>query len=451
MCSQYVTFVSMRETLTYRLNHPERFADNLSRYIDSLEYGIILRSNSYFHISNKNTVRSSFDFLAGLGSISICKPEINKLECLRSLYSNKDWLFGYIGYDIKNELEDLKSENNDELGFDDIFFFQPRIVIIDDEDSLIIKYFPHLDSADEIKSLLSALDHTDEVLEFKSTVTSFKRRFSKEDYLSTVAKIKEHIQRGDIYEMNLCQEFYNDNCEIIPSETFIALNRYSPTPFASFLKLKNKYVISASPERFLRKKGDKIISQPIKGTIARSVDPYEDEHIKEKLKNDPKERAENIMIVDLVRNDLSKVAEIGSVNVDELCGVYPFRQLYQMISTISCKLKEGNDFIDIIKATFPMGSMTGAPKIRAMQLIEHFERTKRGLYSGSIGYISPDQDFDLNVVIRTLLFNKDTKYLSFTVGGAITIQSDPEMEYQECMLKARAILSTLKATLEDAE
>ena len=157
------------------------------------------------------------------------------------------------------------------------------------------------------------------------------------------------------------------------------------------------------------------------------------------------------MIVDLVRNDLSKIAEVGSVNVDELCGVYPFRQLYQMISTISCKLKSEHDFIDIIKATFPMGSMTGAPKIRAMQLIDHFERTKRGLYSGSIGYLTPDRNFDLNVVIRTLLYNKDTKYLSFSVGSAITINSDPEKEYQECLLKARAILTTLKAEIVDAE
>ena len=441
----------MRETLTYRLNHPERFADNLTRYIDSLDYGIILRSNSYFHISDKNTVRSSYDFLAGLGAISTCDPIENKLESLRSLYSNKDWLFGYVGYDIKNELEELKSENTDNLQYNDLFFFQPRIVILDNEDSLIIKYFPHLDSVEDIKSTISALDHIEETSEYKSTVKSFKRRYSKKDYLDTVIKVKEHIQRGDIYEMNMCQEFYNDDCEIAPSDTFIALNRYSPTPFASFLKMKDKYVISASPERFLRKKGNKIISQPIKGTIARSIDPYEDEHIKEKLRNDPKERAENIMIVDLVRNDLAKIADVGSVNVDELCGVYPFRQLYQMISTISCRIKDGYDFIDVLKATFPMGSMTGAPKIRAMQLIEHFERTKRGLYSGSIGYISPEHDFDLNVVIRSLLYNKEKRYLSFTVGGAITIHSDPEAEYQECMLKAKAILSTLKATLEDAE
>ncbi|MHC1705081.1 MAG: aminodeoxychorismate synthase component I [Tenuifilaceae bacterium] len=441
----------MRETIIYHLKHPTRFADNLTRYIETLDNGIILRSNSYFQLSDKNTVRSHYDFLAGLGSISTCEPKTDKLNSLKSLYSNKDWLFGYIGYDIKNELEDLKSENFDGLGFDDIFFFQPRIVMLDNEDNLFVKFFPSLDTAEEINILLNKLDNDDDIADFTSNINIFKRRFSKQDFIKTVEEVKTHIQRGDIYEMNLCQEFYSENIEIDPAETFIALNRYSPTPFATFLKTNNRYVMSASPERFLRKKGVKIISQPIKGTMARSIDPYEDEHIRTKLRNDPKERAENIMIVDLVRNDLSKIAEVGSVNVDELCGVYPFRQLHQMISTISCRIKEDHDFIDVIKATFPMGSMTGAPKIRAMQLIEHFERTKRGLYSGSIGYISPEQDFDLNVVIRSLLYNKESKYLSFSVGGAITIHSDPEMEYQECMLKAKAILTTLKATLDDAE
>ena len=441
----------MRKTLTYHLSYPERFADNLTRYIEHLDKGIILRSNSYFQIGERNTVRSNYDFLAGLSSITTCEPSSEKLTTLKSLYDNKDWLFGYIGYDIKNELENLTSGNYDGLGFSDIFFFQPRIVMLDNEDNLIVKFFPELDSVEEIEALVSKLDNADEIPDFVSTVNSFKRRFSKEEYLTTVINVKEHIQRGDIYEMNLCQEFYNEDSVIDPAETFIALNRYSPTPFASFLKTNNKYVISASPERFLKKKGEKIISQPIKGTIARSISPEEDETIKAKLKNDPKERSENIMIVDLVRNDLSKIAEVGTVNVDELCGVYPFRQLYQMISTISCKIKKEHDFIDVIKATFPMGSMTGAPKLRAMQLIEHFEKTKRGLYSGSVGYISPDHDFDLNVVIRSLLYNKDTKYLSFTVGGAITIHSDPELEYQECMLKAKAILSTLKASIVDAE
>lgn len=442
----------MREVIKYDLQYPEDFADNLVRYIELLDCGIILRSNSYLSKKDKNSVRSSYDFLAGLSAQTICRPSSNKLETLRKKYSDvSDWIFGYVGYDIKNEIEELTSENIDGLGFNDLFFFQPKIVLLFKEDKLNVKYIPSVISPDEVDDIIKRLDVPCINCDFKSPIKHFKARFTKQEYLNTVNEIKNHIQKGDIYEMNFCQEFYNEEAEIPPAETFVALNRYSPTPFATFLKKGNNYIISASPERFLKKKGDVIVSQPIKGTVARSIDPDEDEMIKQALKNDPKERAENIMIVDLVRNDLSKIAEIGSVNVDELCGVYPFRQLHQMISTISCKLKKEHDFVDVLKATFPMGSMTGAPKVRAMQLIEHFERTKRGLYSGSIGYITPDHNFDMNVVIRTLLYNKDKKYLSFSVGGAITINSDPEKEYQECMLKARAILSTLKAEIIDAE
>ncbi|HCT29318.1 MAG TPA: aminodeoxychorismate synthase component I [Bacteroidales bacterium] len=413
---------------------------------------MILRSNSYLSKKDKHSVRSSYDFLAGLSALTICKPTSDKLNTLRKKYSDvSDWIFGYIGYDIKNEIEELTSGNIDGIGFSDLFFFQPKVVILYKEEKLNVKYFPNITSVDELNALVKELDKPCIDCDFKSPIRYFRGRFTKKEYINAVNEIKNHIQKGDIYEMNFCQEFYNDDAVIHPADTFVALNRYSPTPFATFLKKGNNYIISASPERFLKKKGDVIVSQPIKGTIARSIDPDEDESIKQHLKNDPKERAENIMIVDLVRNDLSKIAEIGSVNVDELCGVYPFRQLYQMISTISCKLKKEHDFVDVLKATFPMGSMTGAPKIRAMQLIEQFERTKRGLYSGSIGYITPDHNFDLNVVIRTLLYNKDKEYLSFSVGGAITINSDPEKEYQECMLKARAILSTLKAEIIDAE
>ena len=442
----------MREILKYDLTYPEDFADNLTRYIESLDCGIILRSNSYLSKKDKNSVRSSYDFLAGLSAHSICRPTTDKLNTLRKKYSDvNDWIFGYIGYDIKNEIEDLTSDNIDGLGYNDLFFFQPKIVMLFKDEKLNVKYYPDTTTVDEINKLVELFDRARDDKDYKSTINHFKRRFSKEEYINTVNEIKSHIQRGDIYEMNFCQEFYNDDAHLHPADTFIALNRYSPTPYATFLKKENNYIISASPERFLKKKGNTIVSQPIKGTIARSICPEEDESIKQALKNDPKERAENIMIVDLVRNDLSKIAEIGSVNVDELCGVYPFRQLFQMISTISCKLKPEHDFVDVLKATFPMGSMTGAPKIRAMQLIEQFERTKRGLYSGSIGYITPDHNFDLNVVIRTLLYNKDNKYLSFSVGSAITINSDPEKEYQECLLKARAILTTLKAEIIDAE
>jgi len=238
-------------------------------------------------------------------------------------------------------------------------------------------------------------------------------------------------------------EFYAENAKINPLQTYLKLNKISPTPFSAYFKLKNKYLLSASPERYIKKKGLNIISQPIKGTSARSSNKNIDIQNKVKLENDPKERAENIMIVDLVRNDLSRTAAIGSVKVNELCKIYGFRQVYQMISTISSTLKSANLYCEVIDKSFPPGSMTGAPKISAMQIIEELEETKRGLYSGAIGYFTPEKDFDFNVVIRSILYNTENDYLSYSVGGAITDKSVSKKEYDECLLKAKAMKEVL--------
>jgi para-aminobenzoate synthetase component 1 len=238
-------------------------------------------------------------------------------------------------------------------------------------------------------------------------------------------------------------EFYAENATINPLEKFEKLNAISQTPFAVYFKNNKQFLLSATPERYLRKEGEHLISQPIKGTAKRFLDPNEDQESKEKLASDPKERAENIMITDLVRNDLSRTAQKGTVQVQELCGIYSFQQVHQMISTITSKLDDKYSLIDVLKLTFPMGSMTGAPKISAMKIIEELEATKRGLYSGAIGYFSPNGDFDFNVVIRSILYNQEKKYVSFSVGSAITSLSNPEDEYEECMLKARAMHEVL--------
>jgi para-aminobenzoate synthetase component 1 len=217
----------------------------------------------------------------------------------------------------------------------------------------------------------------------------------------------------------------------------------SPTPFASYFKYDHQYLLCASPERFIKKSGDKLFSQPIKGTIKRGVDEAEDAQLKNELLHSEKELAENLMIVDLVRNDLARSSKTGSVNVDELFGIYSFKQVHQMISTVSSIIKNDTHIIDAIKHAFPMGSMTGAPKIMAMELIEKYETTKRGLYSGAIGYIAPNGDFDFNVVIRSLQYNAATKYLSYEVGSAITFDSIAEQEHDECLLKAKAIMDVL--------
>jgi para-aminobenzoate synthetase component 1 len=254
----------------------------------------------------------------------------------------------------------------------------------------------------------------------------------------------DYINKGDIYEANFCMEFFAEG-EINPISKFQRLNEISKPPFAVYFKNNKHFLLSASPERYLKKEGIKIISQPIKGTAKRFLDAKADEIAKQKLALDLKERSENIMITDLVRNDLSRTAQKGSVQVEELCGIYSFLQVHQMISTVTSLIDNQYSVIEVIKNSYPMGSMTGAPKISAMKIIEELEETKRGLYSGAVGYFTPNGDFDFNVVIRSILYNQENQYISFSVGSAITSLSVPENEYEECLLKANAMLNVLNS------
>jgi len=270
---------------------------------------------------------------------------------------------------------------------------------------------------------------------------AIQHRIQKETYIGIIEKLRQHILRGDCYEINFCQEFYATAVKVDPLLAYHRLTELSPNPFSAFYKLHDKYCCCASPERYLKRTGNKIISQPIKGTSKRNLnDKQLDEDNKQYLLQSSKEKAENVMVVDLVRNDLSRICVPGSVKVEELFGIYSFPQVHQMISTVCGELKEGVSIADIFRETFPMGSMTGAPKIRVMQLVEQYERTKRGLFSGAIGYIRPGGDLDFNVVIRSLFYNASTQYLSFQTGSGITFYSEPEKEYEECMMKAEAML-----------
>jgi para-aminobenzoate synthetase component 1 len=348
------------------------------------------------------------------------------------------YLYGYLSYDLKEQLHGLKSNNGDGLLFPETFFWKPKYVVnLQKENIEFLQGEKNSESLDFITQFLE--EETDQ--NFHPHNFNFKARISKEEYIHKILKIKEQIQLGNIYELNFCQEYYAENVDIpYEIDTYFKLNKITQAPYSSYFKFGDFDIFCGSPERFLKKEGNKLMSQPIKGTAKRGSTIEEDDLIKKTLSEDPKERAENIMIVDLVRNDLSRVAAINSVRVDELCEIYSFETVHQMISSISCDLKENVNFIEILKATFPMGSMTGAPKLRAMELIEELESFKRGLYSGSIGYIKPNGDFDFNVVIRTLLYNQKERYLSCSVGGAITIQSDPEKEYQECLVKVKRIM-----------
>jgi para-aminobenzoate synthetase component 1 len=436
---------AMRGIITIPIVDVNHLADQLCRWSQMEEYSIVLRSS---HNNNQNLWQEKlnrYQVIAAFGVEELIRPTNNHFENLRASRNQSDWLFGFLGYDLKNSIEKLESKNSDGLDFPEMLFFRPSIVFVVQANLLSIEFLTHKFDELTARKYFDNIMATPEVEGVNDLQISIQARFSKDEYTKTIENILNHIQRGDIYEMNLCQEFFASPCEINPYETYISLNNISPTPFSAFGRFNTNYLLCASPERYLQKQGTRVVSQPIKGTCPRGSNEEEDRILRENLKTDTKERAENIMIVDLVRNDLSRVAARGSVKVDELCGVYPFRQVNQMISTVSCELNPNFDNIDLLKATFPMGSMTGAPKVSAMKIIENYERIKRGLFSGAVGYFNPQGDFDFNVVIRTILYSKANKYLSFTVGGAITNASIPENEYNECLLKAKAIMQVLKS------
>ncbi len=351
-----------------------------------------------------------------------------------------NWVFGHLGYDLKNEMEKLSSSHSDGICFPDLYFFEPEIVIRLNEKEIVIEG----NETEKIFEDINSLFAMNEVEESSSVKPFIQNRISKEEYLSIICKLQQHILRGDCYEINFCQEFFAENATIDPVQVYKKLSHISPNPFSALYRLNDQWLICASPERYIKKQGRHILSQPIKGTAKRIEGNHHNDLLnKEQLLHSAKDRSENVMVVDLVRNDLAKVCKEGTVKVDELFGIYSFPQVHQMISTVSGELKEDISFTDIIKATFPMGSMTGAPKKRVMELIEQYEKTKRGIFSGAVGYISPKGEFDFNVVIRSILYNAASKYLSFQTGSGITFYSDPEKEWEECMLKAEAIKKVL--------
>ncbi len=386
--------------------------------------------------------KPAFECLLAAG----CKKEVradagDAFRRLRSFYDDAEgeWLFGHFGYDLKNETEVLRSGHTERTGFSDLYFFVPEWVIRLDTGGVIIY------GEDDIESVYREICASSGNVRQEKVHADLRCRISKADYLNTVSELQQHILRGDCYEINFCQEFFVDNILIDPLSTYVRLSDLSPNPYSSYYRVNDQYCLCASPERYLKKTGSRLISQPIKGTSGRRFDDAAaDLAAKNYLLQTEKEKSENVMVVDLVRNDLSRVCIPGTVKVDELFGLYSFPQVHQMISTVSGEIDIKNDWIDCVKATFPMGSMTGAPKMKVMELIEQYETTRRGLFSGAIGYLNPEGDFDFNVVIRSIFYNAADRYLSFQTGGGITYYSDPEQEYAESMLKAKAMRKVLE-------
>lgn len=434
-------FIFLRTIHKHSLEHPEIFKERLLHWAQQFDEVVWLDSSAY-----KDKYGSYDAILAVDAFTSIQTDYFEAFDRLNEYQqTTNDWIFGYLTYDLKNSTEDLQSNNFDGLGFPDLYFFQPKKLFLIQGDEVTIQYLKLVD--DEIDEDFNAINSTSvssSISVSSSEPIKIKLRIHKDEYFEKVNKMLSHIHRGDIYEANFCQEFFAENSTINAVDVFNKLNEISKPPFATFFKNSDKYLLSASPERYIKKEGDRVISQPIKGTAKRSVDKIEDAKLAEDLSKDEKERSENIMIVDLVRNDLSHTATKGSVKVEELCKVYSFLQVHQMISTISSRVPADIKPVDILKTTFPMGSMTGAPKISAMQIIEALEETKRGLYSGSVGYFTPQGDFDFNVIIRSILYNETNKYISYSVGSAITAKSITLKEYEECLVKAKAMRQVLE-------
>jgi para-aminobenzoate synthetase component 1 len=431
----------LRTTSTKHIANTTLFKEQILYWSQQFNETIILDSNVE---SNENQLYKSYDLIIAVDAFTSIQTDYEKAFEDLYQYQSKanDWLFGYLAYDLKNDVEHLQSQNFDGLGFSDLYFFQPKKIFLLKDTTLEIQYLNMCD--DEIDSDFVEILNQSKIKSQKSKIV-IEQRISKENYIKKVEKTLSHIHRGDIYEANFCMEFFANNALIEPSEIYQKLNRISDSPFAVYFKKNQQYLLSASPERYLKKENEKVISQPIKGTAKRDTDSNIDKQNKTALFNNPKERSENIMIVDLVRNDLSQTASKGSVDVEELCEIYSFKQVHQMISTVVSSVSHTTSPIEILRTTFPMGSMTGAPKISAMKIIEDLEETKRGLYSGAVGYFTPSGNFDFNVVIRSILYNSENQYLSFSVGSAITAEAIPENEYEECLLKAKAMFEVLQA------
>ena len=396
---------------------------------------------SHFTLLNSNDSFDDYELIIAYGAESFLKSSKNSLKKIdKYIHTVNDWIFGYLSYDLKNEIENLTDLNKDVFNLPNLYFYQPKVIWLIKEEKAEI-YSLDEKNLNEDWDNINSIDYKD--CTEKSSVDLITRT-SKEEYVRKIKNIKQRILQGDCYEMNYCFDMYSKNKAINPYKTYIKLNDYTRSPMSTFFKLNQLYLLSSSPERFIKRINRKIISQPIKGTAKRGLDSKEDEKIKYTLLSSPKELSENHMIVDLVRNDLSRVAEKGSVKVKNLNKLNTFKRVHQLISTIEAEISIKTKFSKIITGMFPMGSMTGAPKIESMNIIDEYESTKRGLYSGSIGYIKPNKDFDFNVVIRSIIYDKLQKEINVSVGSAITFKSDPESEFEECLLKAEPMIKSLK-------
>jgi para-aminobenzoate synthetase component 1 len=427
----------MRLSASFPVDNLTFWKEQLENWSSGHTVFMLLDSNDH----HSPLLDTGWDVLVGAGAAQTLQLSVGKaFEGLKTWQTQtNDWLFGVLGYDLKNEVEQLSSEHPDGIGFPDLLFFQPETVVGISGGLLVVHTL-----VETPEKVLEAIRTAPRQPRLPAAVPpKMLPRIATADYLDTVAAIRRHIVAGDVYEMNFCQEFFAENTTIDPLAVWDTLNKLARAPMAAFFRWHDRYLLSASPERFLKKEGKKLLSQPIKGTRRRAV--VDDEVMRAALANSEKDRAENVMIVDLVRNDLARSCQSGTVEVPELFGIYTFETVHQMISTVTGQLRPSVHPIDALQYAFPPGSMTGAPKVMAMELIEDYEKTRRGLYAGALGYFDPAGNFDFNVLIRSVFYHQTAQYVSFQVGGAIVFDSVAEDELDECRVKAGALFAALGA------
>lgn len=429
----------MRKWINFRPQNESIWISQMIESTQTMDHAILLTSNE---LPQKGFYKklSKYSILAGFGALEVIEHSFSALE----KECREDWYFGFLGYDLKNELHPtLNNEKESTIEFPSLHFFRPRWVIRKQDNRWQIGYSSTIDTKESALQFIQEVESKKPELKANKIQAEIKSSLDKKSYINAFHQLQKEIHRGDVYELNFCIEFSAESVNIDPTSTFIQLMEFSPMPFSAFVKHRDKYAFCASPERYLMKEGGNLYSMPMKGTAPKGNNAQQAEKEREKLAHSEKERSENIMITDLVRNDLAQTATPGTVKVEELCGIYDFPNLFQMVSTISSELRKDKTWIDAIKDSFPMGSMTGAPKLNAMKLIDKYESTSRGLFSGAIGYITPEKDFDFNVIIRTLFYDRKNQRISFWAGSAITAQANAEDEYAECLLKTEIITKRL--------
>lgn len=426
----------------FLIDNPQTFKVQILHWSNQFEVCTFLDNHAY------DSPYGVLDCIAALSPVSFIALDSVNAEAVDAFIQKHsgEWIFAHFNYEYHSITKPNTKANL--TGFPLAYLYTPAIVIELTGNQVTIQSDSENPQIlfDEISGFIVPSLSVQGTHQSAAPTTSIIPLISKAAYLEAIHKILSLIRRGDFYEINYCQVFEVAQLSAHPVEVYSNLTEVSPTPFACFYKNNSDYLLCASPERYLQKKGNQLISQPIKGTIKRNLENDAEDKLQiEALQNSSKDKSENVMVVDLVRNDLSRICDQGSVKVSELFGIYSFPQVHQMISTITGTLSSNTSFSEILEATFPMGSMTGAPKKSVMETIDGLEPTKRGLYSGTVGYFNPAGDFDFNVVIRSIFYNSDTKKASYGVGGGITIYSDPEKEYEECLLKAAAIKKVLSS------